>query len=50
MYSLALHVATKRVASGSHDGEVRVWNSDDGKLLLKFLAAPGYAPKLSRTQ
>jgi len=49
IYSLALHTSTKRLASGSHDGEVRVWNAEDGKLLLKFVAAPGYADKLSRT-
>jgi WD40 repeat protein len=50
IYSLALHAATGRLASGGHDGEVRVWNADDGKLLLKFIAAPGYAAKLSRSQ
>jgi len=50
IYSLALHTASSRLASGSHDGEVRIWNADDGKLLLKFLAAPGYTPKLSRSE
>ena len=49
IYSLAVHEATRRLASGSHDGEVRVWNADDGKLSLKFIAAPGYAAKLSRS-
>ena len=50
VYSLALHAASQRLASGSHDGEVRVWNTEDGKLLLKFIAAPGYTPKLSRSE
>ena len=50
VYSLALHTASQRLASGSHDGEVRVWNARDGKLLLKFIAAPGYTPKLSRSE
>lgn len=50
VYSLALHAVSRRLASGSHDGEVRLWNADDGKLLLKFLAAPGYTPKLSRSE
>jgi WD40 repeat protein len=50
VYSLTLHAGTKRLASGSHDGEVRVWNADDGQLLLKFVAAPGYTPKLSRSE
>lgn len=42
VYSLAIHSATKRLASGSHDGEVRVWNIEDGKLQVAFNAAPGY--------
>ncbi|MBM4076150.1 MAG: hypothetical protein FJ267_10935, partial [Planctomycetes bacterium] len=42
VYSVAYHAGTKRVISGSHDGEVRVWNVDDGKELAKFTAAPGY--------
>jgi WD40 repeat protein len=50
VYSLAQHATSRRLASGSHDGEVRIWNVDDGKLLLKFLAAPGYTPKLSRSE
>lgn len=50
VYSLALHAASQRMASGSHDGEVRVWNTEDGTLLFKFIAAPGYTPKLSRSE
>lgn len=50
VYALSLHVPTQRLASGSHDGEVRIWNTRDGKLLLNFLAAPGYTPKLSRSE
>jgi WD40 repeat protein len=50
LHALALHMPTQRLASGSHDGEVRVWSAQDGKLLLKFIAAPGYVPKLSRTE
>jgi WD40 repeat protein len=50
LHALALHRPTQRLASGSHDGEVRVWSAQDGKLLLKFIAAPGYVPKLSRTE
>ena len=41
VYAASFHPASKRVASGSHDGEVRVWNYDDGKELMKFIAAPG---------
>ena len=47
VYSVAYHAGTKRVASGSHDGEVRIWNAEDGKELLKFIAAPGYKPQVA---
>jgi WD40 repeat protein len=50
IYSLALHRASQRIAAGAHDGEVRVWSIEDGKPLLKFLAAPGYTPRLSQTK
>ena len=50
VHALALHPASHRLAAGTHDGEVRVWNVEDGKLLLKFLAAPGAAAKLSRAE
>ena len=41
VYSVGVHTGSKRVAAGSYTGEVRIWNLDDGKELLKFLAAPG---------
>ena len=42
VYSLAYNDATKRLATGSFDGEVRIWNVQNGKGLVTFLAAPGY--------
>ncbi len=42
--SLAHHESTRRLAAGSFDGTVRMWNADDGQELLSFFAAPGYAP------
>lgn len=50
VHALAWHAASQRLAAGTHDGEVLVWNGADGKLLLKFLAAPGHAAKLSRSE
>ena len=41
----AYHEGTKRLATGSFDGEVRVWNTEDGKSVATILAAPGYQPK-----
>jgi WD40 repeat protein len=43
VHAVAVHGPTKRVATGAFDGEVRLWNLDDGKEVLKFVAAPGIA-------
>jgi len=40
VYSLALHDASGQLASGSYDGEIRLWNIRDGALIRKFSAAP----------
>ncbi len=48
VYSLAVCPTTDRLATGSFDGEVRVWNVADGKSLVKFLAAPGYKKPQTR--
>jgi hypothetical protein len=42
VYSVAYNDVTKRLATGSFDGEVRIWNVENGKGLVTFLAAPGY--------
>ena len=42
VYTLAIDEKSKRLASGGYDGEVRVWNIDDGRALTAFIAAPGY--------
>lgn len=44
VYTLAFNETAKRLATGSFDGEVRIWNTDDGANLLTFKAAPGYPP------
>jgi DNA-binding beta-propeller fold protein YncE len=49
VYSVAVHPGSKRVASGSYDGHVVVWNLDDGKPIATFLAAPNFtAPAATR--
>ncbi|MBX7166262.1 MAG: hypothetical protein K1X74_07920 [Pirellulales bacterium] len=40
VYCLSYNEATKRLASGGYDGEVRVWNADDGALIVAFKAVP----------
>jgi WD40 repeat protein len=40
--SAAMHGATKRIAGGAFDGQVFVWNADDGALVTAFTAAPGH--------
>lgn len=44
VYSVAVHPAAKKVAAGSYNGEVRIWNLDDAKEEKKILAAPGLEP------
>jgi WD40 repeat protein len=50
VHALAWQAASQRLAVGTHAGEVLVWNAADGKLLLRFLAAPGHDAKLSRSK
>lgn len=40
IYSLAIHDPSGRLATGSYDGELRIWNIRDGALMRKFIAAP----------
>ena len=44
IYSVAVHPATQRIAAGSYDGNVAIWNLLDGKLVRNFVASPGYKP------
>jgi mono/diheme cytochrome c family protein len=42
--SAAYHAGTKRIAGGTFDGQVILWNAEDGKQVLAFTAAPGFVP------
>jgi len=42
VFAVAYHDGSKRVASGSFSGEIRIWNAEDGAIVTSFIAAPGY--------
>ena len=44
VYAVAFSPDGTLLASGGWDGEVRVWNVADGKLVKAFNASPGYQP------
>lgn len=43
--SSAFHSDSKRVASGGFNGDIQIWNAEDGKSLISFVAAPGISKK-----
>lgn len=42
IYSAAIHPATQRIAAGSYDGTIAIWNLADGKPVANFIASPGF--------
>jgi WD40 repeat protein len=48
IYALSFNESTKRLATAGFDGEVRIWNVDDGQTVTAFYAAPGYAGALQK--
>jgi WD40 repeat protein len=42
VYCLALDAASKKLASGGYDGEIRIWNIENGEVQMKFFGAPGF--------
>ena len=45
VYTLSAHPGLKRIASGSYDGEIRIWNSEDGTMTTSFIAIPKIVPE-----
>jgi WD40 repeat protein len=44
-FSVAVQPKTLRVAAGSHDGAVHIWDATTGKLTATFIASPGLSAK-----
>jgi WD40 repeat protein len=40
VYTLCYNPQRKLIATGSYDGEIRVWNSEDGSVTTSFIAVP----------
>lgn len=40
VYTLSASLGRKLIASGSYDGEIRLWNSEDGAMTTSFIAIP----------
>jgi hypothetical protein len=45
VYCVAVDAKNRRLAAGCYNGEVRVWNTDDGSAVSMFVASPGYVGK-----
>lgn len=45
VYTLSYNAKRKLVATGSYDGEIRVWNSEDGSVTRSFIAVPQASEK-----
>jgi hypothetical protein len=50
VYAVALSLDGKLVASGAWNGEVRVWNTGDGKEVATFNASPGHTAKTAQAK
>ncbi len=44
VYTLSANPVRKLIASGSYDGEIRIWNSEDGSMTTSFIAIPKQIP------
>ncbi len=47
VFCVKAHPNSNHLASGSFDGEVRVWNTKTGKLISAFKASPGFESRVT---
>lgn len=47
VFCVKAHPKSNRLASGSFDGEVRVWDTKTGKLISAFKASPGFESQVT---
>lgn len=47
VFCVKAHPKSNRLASGSFDGEVRVWDTKTGTLISAFKASPGFEPHVT---
>ncbi len=40
VYTMSANPVRKLIASGSYDGEIRIWNAEDGSMTTSFIAVP----------
>lgn len=50
VYTVSAFPGGKLIASGSYDGEIRFWNSEDGTLTSSFIAVPAGQQSVASTQ
>ena len=51
VFCVKVHPKSNQLASGSFDGEVRVWDTKTGKLISAFKASPGFeTPVTARSE
>jgi WD40 repeat protein len=50
VYSVHYHEDTKRLATGSYNGEVQIFDAESGKLVSRITVAPGYQSATAERQ
>jgi WD40 repeat protein len=50
VFAIAVSPSGQLIASGSFNGEVRIWKTDDGSLVKAFNASPGLPQTAANTE